>query len=119
MAATDKRIGNKKTVARGSVQNLLNKQDELRGKIAPIENAWRIELRTGDNPYADKRNKLTQRQVQRKRRLMAHVKKSKKNRKFEFSTSKTPGLDWKKIRTRPFKPAGARSRALLRTRSRR
>ncbi len=41
----------------------------------------RIEFRTGDNPYADKRNKLTQRQVQRKRRLMAHVKKSKKSRK--------------------------------------
>jgi GTP-binding protein len=41
----------------------------------------RIEFRTGDNPYADKRNKLTQRQVQRKRRLMAHVKKSKKKKK--------------------------------------
>ena len=41
----------------------------------------RIEFRTSDNPYSDKRNKLTDRQVQRKRRLMAHVKKSKKNRK--------------------------------------
>ena len=41
----------------------------------------RIEFRTGDNPYADKRNKLTQRQVQRKRRLMAHVKKNKNKRK--------------------------------------
>lgn len=41
----------------------------------------RIEFRTGDNPYADKRNKLTQRQVQRKRRLMAHVKSSKKRNK--------------------------------------
>lgn len=40
----------------------------------------RIEFRTGDNPYADKRNKLTQRQVQRKRRLMSHVKKGKKKR---------------------------------------
>ncbi len=40
----------------------------------------RIEFRTGDNPYADKRNKLTQRQVQRKRRLMAHVKKGKNKR---------------------------------------
>ena len=40
----------------------------------------RIEFRTSQNPYADKRNKLTQRQVQRKRRLMAHVKKGKKKR---------------------------------------
>ncbi|MBN7796149.1 ribosome biogenesis GTPase Der [Parahaliea mediterranea] len=40
----------------------------------------RIEFRTGENPYADKRNKLTQRQVQRKRRMMAHVKKNKKKR---------------------------------------
>ncbi len=41
----------------------------------------RIEFRTSDNPYADKRNKLTQRQVQRKRRMMAHVKKNKKKKK--------------------------------------
>ena len=41
----------------------------------------RIEFRTSDNPYADKRNKLTQRQVQRKRRMMAHVKKVKKKKK--------------------------------------
>lgn len=41
----------------------------------------RIEFRTSDNPYADKRNKLTQRQVQRKRRLVAHVKKSEKKKK--------------------------------------
>jgi GTPase len=41
----------------------------------------RIEFRTSENPYADKRNKLTQRQVQRKRRMMAHVKKSKKKKK--------------------------------------
>jgi GTP-binding protein len=41
----------------------------------------RIEFRTSDNPFADKRNKLTQRQVQRKRRLMAHAKESKKSKK--------------------------------------
>jgi GTP-binding protein len=35
----------------------------------------RVEFRTGDNPFAGKRNKLTQRQVSRKRRMMAHVKK--------------------------------------------
>lgn len=44
---------------------------ELRLAGTPV----RIEFRTGDNPYAGKRNKLSQRQVQRKRRLMAHVKK--------------------------------------------
>ena len=38
----------------------------------------RIELRSGDNPYAEKRNKLTQRQVQRRRRMMSHIKKSEK-----------------------------------------
>ena len=41
----------------------------------------RIEFRTSENPYADKRNKLTQRQVQRKRRMMSHVKKAKKDKK--------------------------------------
>ena len=41
----------------------------------------RIEFRASENPFSDKRNKLTQRQVQRKRRLMAHVKKSKKSKK--------------------------------------
>lgn len=41
----------------------------------------RIELRTGDNPFAGKRNKLTQRQVQRRRRLMSHIKKAEKKKK--------------------------------------
>ena len=38
----------------------------------------RIELRSGDNPYAGKRNKLTQRQVQRRKRMISHIKKSEK-----------------------------------------
>tara|TARA_R110002110_G_scaffold406421_1_gene626507 strand:- start:350184 stop:351593 length:1410 start_codon:yes stop_codon:yes gene_type:complete len=41
----------------------------------------KVEFRAGENPFAEKRNKLTQRQVQRKRRLMAHVKKNKKSKK--------------------------------------
>jgi len=41
----------------------------------------RIEFRTGDNPYGGRRNTLTRRQVERKRRLMAHVSKEKKRRK--------------------------------------
>ena len=40
----------------------------------------RIELRSGDNPYAGKRNKLTQRQVQRRRRMMSHIKNQRKKR---------------------------------------
>jgi len=40
----------------------------------------RIEFRTAENPYAERRNKLTQRQVQRKRRLMAHAKDRKRRK---------------------------------------
>ncbi len=35
----------------------------------------RIEFRTGDNPFRGRRNKLTGRQIKRKRRLMRHVKR--------------------------------------------
>ncbi len=38
----------------------------------------RIEFREGKNPYAGRRNKLTPRQIQRKRRLMKHVKGRRK-----------------------------------------
>jgi GTPase len=37
----------------------------------------RFEFKTSDNPYADKRNKLTKRQVEKKRRLMSHHKSKK------------------------------------------
>jgi GTP-binding protein len=40
----------------------------------------RIEFRSSDNPFAGQRNKLTQRQINRKRRLMAHVKQAKKSK---------------------------------------
>jgi GTP-binding protein len=40
----------------------------------------RVELRGGENPYAGRRNKLSQRQIARKRRMMAHVKQAKKRR---------------------------------------
>ena len=52
-----------------------------RRELALAGTPVRIEFRTGENPYADRRNQLTQRQVQRKRRLMAHVKKQKKRKK--------------------------------------
>jgi len=35
----------------------------------------RLEFKTGDNPYAGKRNKLTKRQMDKKKRLMKHVRK--------------------------------------------
>ena len=38
----------------------------------------RVDFVTGDNPYKDKRNKLTKRQIDKKLRLKRHVKKSKK-----------------------------------------
>lgn len=37
----------------------------------------RIEFRSGDNPYKDKKNKLTPRQVRRRKRLMRFVKRGK------------------------------------------
>ena len=37
----------------------------------------RVELRSGDNPFAGRRNKLTTRQQARKKRLLKHVKKNK------------------------------------------
>ena len=57
------------------LEKTFRRELELQG--TPI----RIELRTGDNPYASKRNKLTQRQVQRRRRMMSHIKKAEKKKK--------------------------------------
>lgn len=37
----------------------------------------KIELRSGENPYAGRKNKLTSRQISKKKRLMKHVKKKK------------------------------------------
>ncbi|HEY8386293.1 MAG TPA: ribosome biogenesis GTPase Der [Porticoccaceae bacterium] len=37
----------------------------------------RIEFRSGDNPYKDRKNVLTARQIAKKRRLMKHVKRKK------------------------------------------
>jgi len=71
--------GNQTGKVPSSYQRYLEKvyRRELKLTGTPI----RIEFRTSDNPYSEKRNKLTDRQVQRKRRLMAHVKKSKKKKK--------------------------------------
>jgi GTP-binding protein len=40
----------------------------------------KVEFRSSDNPFAGQRSKLTRRQIDRKRRLMAHVKQAKKSK---------------------------------------
>ena len=40
----------------------------------------RVEFRSSENPYAGRKNKLTERQVSKRRRLMTHIKK-RKNKK--------------------------------------
>lgn len=47
--------------------------EKLKLKGTPL----RLEFKIGKNPYAEKRNKLNKRQVDKKRRLMKHVKKKK------------------------------------------
>ena len=41
----------------------------------------RLEFRTGDNPFKGRRNKLTDRQIKSRRRMMTHVRKGKKKQK--------------------------------------
>jgi len=65
--------GNQTGSVPASYQRYLEKT--FRRRLQLSGTPLRIEFRTGDNPYADRRNKLTGRQVQRKRRMMAHVKK--------------------------------------------
>lgn len=48
----------------------------FRDTLSLIGTPLRIELRSGENPYKDKKNVLTQRQVKRRQRLIKHVKKS-------------------------------------------
>ncbi len=71
--------GNQTGKVPSSYQRYLEKV--FRRELKLVGTPIRIEFRTSENPYAEKRNKLTDRQVQRKRRLMSHVKKAKKSRK--------------------------------------
>ncbi len=41
----------------------------------------RIDFKTSDNPYKDRKNKLTDRQINSRRRMMKHVKQVKKDKK--------------------------------------
>lgn len=49
----------------------------FRRELKLVGTPIRIEFKTSDNPYEGKRNQLTERQIQRKRRLMKHVKSKK------------------------------------------
>jgi GTPase len=51
------------------LENFLRKRFKLVG--TPL----RLEFRTGENPYADKKNVLTERQVKQRKRLIRHVKR--------------------------------------------
>ncbi|CEK10633.1 ribosome biogenesis GTPase Der [Legionella hackeliae] len=44
-------------------------------QLGLIGTPLKLEFKSGTNPFKDKKNKLTERQIQRKRRLMKHVKK--------------------------------------------
>ncbi|HVK98364.1 MAG TPA: ribosome biogenesis GTPase Der [Dongiaceae bacterium] len=57
------------------LENTFRKVMDLEG--TPI----RIEFKTGDNPYAGKRNMLTPRQIYKKERMVAHHKKKEKKKK--------------------------------------
>ncbi len=57
------------------LEKIFRRELELHG--TPI----RIEFRSTDNPFAGRKNKLTQRQVAKKRRLMSHVNSQKKKGK--------------------------------------
>lgn len=71
--------GNQTSRVPTSYQRYLEKV--FRRELELVGTPVRIEFKTGENPFAEKRNQLTERQAQRKRRLMSHVKKDKKSRK--------------------------------------
>lgn len=47
----------------------------FRKKLKIVGNPIRLEFKTGDNPFAGRRNTLTPRQLDKKKRLMKHVKR--------------------------------------------
>ncbi len=57
------------------LENVYRKVFKLAG--TPV----RVEYKGSDNPYAEKKNKLSERQVNKKRRLMSHHKKAEKKRR--------------------------------------
>ena len=47
----------------------------FRKELDLVGTPLRVEFRTGDNPYKDRRNKLSPRQQQKRKRLVRHIKK--------------------------------------------
>jgi GTPase len=52
----------------------------FRRELKLIGTPVRIEFRTSENPFAGKRNVLTEKQTERRRRMIQHVKKSNKKK---------------------------------------
>ncbi|MDD7804659.1 MAG: ribosome biogenesis GTPase Der [Endozoicomonas sp. (ex Botrylloides leachii)] len=63
------------TAYRRYLENTFRKALKIMG--TPI----RVEFKSGDNPFEGRKNKLNERQLKKRRRLMDHVKKSKRKRK--------------------------------------
>lgn len=68
--------GNQLDALPESYKRYLN--NEFIKHLGLIGTPLRIEFRGGDNPYSHKKKKLSQRQVNKKRRLMSYVKKKKR-----------------------------------------
>ena len=67
--------GNQVDSVPGSYQRYL--ENFFREKLDLVGTPVQIEFRQSENPYAGRRNTLTQHQVDKRRRLMSHVKKKK------------------------------------------
>jgi GTP-binding protein len=50
-------------------------ENQLRARFKIVGTPIRLEFRDGKNPFADKPNQLTERQIKRKKRLLKHVKR--------------------------------------------
>ncbi len=50
-------------------------ENSFRERFGLVGTPLRMEFRDGKNPFADRRNELTERQVRKRKRLMRHVKK--------------------------------------------
>lgn len=68
--------GNQTDKVPASYQRYL--ENTFRQALKLVGTPVRIEFRTGENPFAGRRNKLTPRQIERRRRLMRHVKKARR-----------------------------------------
>lgn len=74
--------GNQLDALPDSYKRYLN--NEFIKHLGLVGTPLKVEFKGGDNPFAGKKNKLSQRQVNKKRRLMARVKKDKaKNKRKE------------------------------------